>query len=285
MSYIKKISMCGFIIQFFWSFSGLTLASTKKLSFFDSFGIPSQIDPIAEGYAGRQLTDSEKEAASTIRLELAKASAVFLVVTNSWGDKTATGVVLKKNGDVWYKTTPNISLAVGRSGLGWGIGITDFREIGGVIKAEGDGRSPAGVFRLPQAFGSTPFGNFPFIEVSNQTICVDDSQSISYNKIIEMNSRPKDWNSFEKMAIPPYEIGIEVAHNHEIPESNAGSCIFIHLANESMTPTSGCTAMSKSNLKLLLTQLDQGSLLIQMPRQNLQKLVPEFAKEMILKNF
>lgn len=207
-----------------------------------------------------------------------KAHVLFLVTANTWLETRGVGQVYRKNGLSWEKFGSSFVVSLGRAGLGWGRGIIDFRQLGSANKSEGDGRSPAGIFRLNTAFGKEQYGNFPMKIVTDKTICVDDSQSTSYNRIFEADSRPIDWDSYEKMDILLYRYGIEVAHNFEVPEFQGGSCIFIHLANESMGPTSGCTALAEKNLKFLLDELDETSLFIQMPVDQVGHFISQFIK-------
>src|ERR1700674_3244603 len=55
----------------------------------------------------------------------------------------------------WKAVGGPITVVVGKSGLGWGAGVVtaDGMQSGDPIKKEGDGKAPAGVFRLSTAFG------------------------------------------------------------------------------------------------------------------------------------
>lgn len=160
----------------------------------------------------------------------------------------------------WKQMGDVIPVALGRNGLAWGLGEhpasppPNFRR-----KHEGDGCSPAGVFRLPFAFGDAPTADFKlrYVPVTESLLAVDDPQSRFYNQIIDPAEVTKDWTSTEFMRREDglYRHGIMVAHNPaNLP--GAGSCIFMHLWRGPGQPTAGCTAMSAENLLRVLRWLD-----------------------------
>ena len=215
----------------------------------------------------------EREAAA-----LNEATSVFLVTAEDWTKTQGKGQVYRKIDSQFKKVGSEIPLVLGRSGMAWGIGISDYRSLAGPAKREGDGKSPAGFFHLNQSFGVAKIGRLPFLNVSRDHVCVDDSKSRVYNRIVDRSQVSKDWDSFEEMAIPLYKYGIEVAHNFVSPEALGGSCIFIHLWRGPESSTSGCTAMDEAHLLSVLENLDSSSLIIQMPFFAL-KAFPVFALE------
>jgi L,D-peptidoglycan transpeptidase YkuD (ErfK/YbiS/YcfS/YnhG family) len=166
----------------------------------------------------------------------------------------------RDGGETWQQVGSAIPVTLGRNGLAWGLGEhsssspPNFR-----IKHEGDGCSPAGVFRLPFTFGeaSTADCKLPYVSITVTLIAVDDPQSRFYNQIVDSTSVAKDWASTEMMkrADGLYRHGIVVAHN-PANQPGAGSCIFIHLWRGPGQPTAGCTAMSEENLERVLIWLD-----------------------------
>jgi len=195
------------------------------------------------------------------------AQQILLVVTEDFN--TSQGILeAYENGK---KVFSNIPVLVGKNGLGWGIGIKTIpHQTNEPIKEEGDKKAPAGIFKITSAFGSKKnlHLKLPYIYTKDM-ICVDDSYSKNYNKIIKNNYKEK---SFEYMQRKDdlYEIGVVIDHNHyQIPKR--GSCIFLHVKRKNNTPTVGCTAMSKKELMKILQWLDptQEPLLIQIPKQYL----------------
>ncbi len=152
---------------------------------------------------------------------------------------------------------------VGRNGVGWGTGDPDLPNPGGYPdKKEGDGRSPAGIFRLPFAFGSAvsapPGVKLPWRECTPSLRGVDDVKSRYYNLVVDETIVPdKDWDSAEIMRRDDgaYETGIMIGHNPaRVP--GGGSCIFLHLWKGPGEGTAGCTALSRENVRTILAWID-----------------------------
>ncbi|MFC2057441.1 L,D-transpeptidase family protein [Campylobacterota bacterium] len=158
------------------------------------------------------------------------------------------------------KVGKEIDIKLGRNGLGWGIGLHKVPQDAKIIKKEGDGKAPAGIFRLRQAFGYAPFNiDYPYEVYKETDHCVDDVNSMFYNKIVDSTKIERDYESHERMKFPQnyYKFGIVVDHNG-IAEGakskrGAGSCIFIHIKS---VPTAGCTVMNESQIQEVLRWLD-----------------------------
>jgi D-alanyl-D-alanine dipeptidase len=208
---------------------------------------------------------------------LSQSSQMVVVTTKDW---TATEGWLRrferKERD-WQQIGPSVRVVVGRSGLGWGRGLTNPPASSDPQKKEGDGRSPAGIFRLTYAFGYAAPDEvreikLPYIQCTESVECVDDTHSAYYNIIKDRRLAEKaDWKSSEKMRMSDdeYKLGIFVAHNTSPTEPGAGSCVFMHLWKEPGHPTSGCTAMSSGGIESLLGWLDPLSIpvLVQLPQE------------------
>lgn len=171
----------------------------------------------------------------------------------------------------WRAVGKNFPVVVGKNGLGWSADAPVKAE-GEPRKVEGDGRAPAGIFRLSSAFGSSEKPNFvklPFTQLTETIECVDDSQSRQYNLIVDNKNVAVDWNSSEKMLAvgEQYDLGVFVAHNSNPPTAKKGSCIFLHIWKNETTGTAGCTAMKRENIETVLSRLDakKNPVLIQLP--------------------
>jgi D-alanyl-D-alanine dipeptidase len=166
----------------------------------------------------------------------------------------------------WEQTGTRWSAVIGNAGLAWGDGLHGRGAPAGrtgPVKHEGDGKSPAGVFRITQTFG---FEGAPDRRVLDEgTECVDDAKSASYNQIIERTGSA-DWTSSEHMRdVPQYELGAVIGHNLDrVP--GEGSCIFLHIWAGPESTTVGCTAMSKDALQDLLSQLGQAPFFVLLPK-------------------
>ena len=177
----------------------------------------------------------------------------------------------------WVQLGGGIPIALGRNGLGVGIGLHDFEPGDMPVKKEGDGKSPAGVFRLSSAFGystSEQMGrlDIPYTHVTDRLECVDDVNSVHYNQIVLRDAvESVDWQSSESMLMagPWYETDIVVDHNADPIRSGAGSCIFLHNWSDPSDTTAGCTSMAPSALTEIVRWIDSGKdpVLVQLTEQ------------------
>ena len=215
---------------------------------------------------------------------------MVLVTTPDWEATSGTlRRYAREPGGGWRPVGEPVEVVVGRSGLGWGIGLHGAGAPAGVAegpaKAEGDGRAPAGVFSVSAAFGyadSLETG-LPYVPTPGLH-CVDDRASASYNLVRDV-PRDRDWGSHETMRRRDglYRIGAVVAHNGPgvapslvpdgarldatAPTPGGGSCIFLHVWRGPGTTTAGCTAMPDPALAAVLAWLDAaaGPVLVQLP--------------------
>ncbi len=212
---------------------------------------------------------------------------LLVVTTKNWSAPGGTMQRYEKEGEVWHKVGEPISIKLGRNGLGWGRGLHSIPKDARFIKKEGDGKAPAGIFTLKQAFGYQPFVvDYPYEVYRATDHCVDDSKSKFYNKIVDSTKVKADYKSFEHMKFPKnyYKYGIVVNHNH-IDEAGAipgaGSCIFIHIKK---IPTAGCTVVSdETQMQKLIGWLDADKepLLVQGTEEVVQKLMKKINRAYI----
>lgn len=202
---------------------------------------------------------------------------LLVVTTADWSTKDGTLKRYEKQDKKWVEVGETIQIIIGRNGLGWGKGLHTVPQDAKIIKREGDGKAPAGLFSLTHAFGydATAFSmNFPYEVYQTTDHCVDDSSSQWYNQIIDSTKVEKDYRSFEHMKMQNhlYKYGIVVNHN---PKQIAmgGSCIFIHLKNKTGKGTAGCTAMKEDEIVELLKWLkeEEKPLLLQLPQEEMEK--------------
>ena len=148
------------------------------------------------------------------------------------------------------------------------------------VKKEGDHKSPAGLFRLGEAFGyaaKEPAGwKMKYVPLSSSTDCVDDSQSRFYNQILDSSTVSPDWKSAEHMrdAGEAYRWGLVIQHNAHPARPGDGSCVFMHIWGGSGHGTEGCTAMPEPQIMSILGWLKPSAnpLLVQMPIQQYRRL-------------
>lgn len=163
----------------------------------------------------------------------------------------------------WHAIEGPLPVTVGRRGLAWGKGEHTAEPPDGFrLKREGDKCSPAGVFRVPFAFGIPPpveadWLRLPYVHLTEDIIGVDDPKSRHYNQVLDASKVARDWDSDERMNRHQkvYRWGAFIAHNpNAVP--HAGSCIFLHLWTDPGRSTAGCTAMSETHIVRVLEWLD-----------------------------
>lgn len=209
--------------------------------------------------------------------EMAQCRQLIVVVTPDW---TSSRAVLRcceraDGSDAWKDAGIRCDAGAGRNGLAWGIGVHGTHPATGPVKHEGDGRAPAGIYRLREIFGiKTPaqadISRFPYRQVTASSFGVDDPASRYYNRIVDLaRVEKKDWKSAEPMVLKSgvYRWGIVVEHNWDKPLPGGGSCIFLHIWPWPGYGTSGCTAMEAGNLETIIRWLDASKqpLLVQLP--------------------
>ncbi len=115
-------------------------------------------------------------------LPLAKSLQAIVVTTTSWNAVQGTAQLFeRKNTAKWQSVGNKFPVVIGKNGLAWSEDAANLlTDKPAIFKHEGDGKSPAGIFNLTSAFGSTAkpeFVKFPFTELIESTECVDDIKS------------------------------------------------------------------------------------------------------------
>jgi L,D-peptidoglycan transpeptidase YkuD (ErfK/YbiS/YcfS/YnhG family) len=197
----------------------------------------------------------------------ASCRQLLLVLSPEPSSKHARLWLLERawSGGWWSVRHGPLAATLGHKGLAWGAG--EHRRgppPGFPVKLEGDKCSPAGVFRIPFAFGIPPREaaahlKLPYTPLTAHLVGVDDVTSKFYNQIVDDREVLRDWMSHEAMNrhTKLYEWGAFIAHNPEcVP--GLGSCIFLHLTPGPGKATAGCTALTAEDLQTVLRWLDAG---------------------------
>ena len=213
---------------------------------------------------------------------LARATQLVVVTTPGWDSTTGElrRYAREDTASPWRPVADDGALAattpvvIGRTGLAWGIGFDALAAAWSApLKREGDGRSPAGAFPLPAAFGFAPAGGvagleLPYLPLAEGLECVDDTASAYYNRVVDRVAvGDVDWTSAERMRrIPVYRLGVVVGYN-ETPVTGRGSCIFLHVWEGPASTTAGCTAFDETALGRVVAWLDPAAwpVLVQLP--------------------
>jgi L,D-peptidoglycan transpeptidase YkuD (ErfK/YbiS/YcfS/YnhG family) len=196
------------------------------------------------------------------------ARQMVVVTTGGWDDVHGQLRTFERDEDgAWREAAGPRPVVIGRTGAAWGIGLHDI-PVGdpGPVKREGDGRSPAGVFAIGEAFGyaATATTALPYAAMDASDYCIDVSGSPLYNRIVDADEVGTDAveDSTEPMrrdlhadGDQRYRLGFVIEHNPR-GKAMAGSCIFAHLWKSPDSTTAGCTAMQPETMQALLAWLD-----------------------------
>ena len=209
--------------------------------------------------------------------ELAACKQLVRVTTKSWDDVSATVQLYERtagDGTTWRSLGDPFPAVIGQHGLAWGIGLHGTGKFHEPEKREGDKKTPAGVFRFGDVFGTARpdqvrFLRFSYRQVTPTTEAIDDPKSKYYNQVVDRPSvTHPDWASSESMLQvgARYRLGVIIEHN-AAAYPGFGSCIFFHVWDPSYPGTTGCTATSFSHLTHLLRWLDpkKNPLIVQLP--------------------
>lgn len=216
-------------------------------------------------------------------IPFSKSFQAVVVTTKDWSAIQGTAQLFKRKNKSpdWKAIGKSFPVVVGKNGMAWSNGLNELPSDTGrlLMKTEGDGKSPAGIFNLSSAFGTIEKSekiNLPYTKLEQRTECVDDVKSSYYNRIVDRTQVENfDWKSSEKMLSvgAQYDLGVFVEHNSE-KQAGGGSCIFLHIWKNETSGTAGCTAMARENMEMVLNWLDakKNPVLIQLPAEDYKKL-------------
>lgn len=146
------------------------------------------------------------------------------------------------------------------------VGDQEFRcalGVNGVIdandKTEGDGKSPAGRWRLRYVMYRAdhrpcPHTKLPVTTISFSDGWCDDPNHPDYNRPVRL---PFD-ASHEKLYRDDdaYNIVVVLGHNDDPPVPGKGSAIFMHVAKPDYRGTEGCVALAEPDLETVLSLVE-----------------------------
>src|SRR5439155_6527622 len=153
---------------------------------------------------------SAASARSSKQDALGPSTQILVVTTSDWNG--VEGVLQRyersQTKEKWKAVGAQMQVVVGKNGLGWGAGVPPtndaaLRDVQDPVKKEGDGKAPAGIFHVSTAFGyaaQQPAGwRMPYLNLTQSVECVDDTESKSYNRVVDNTKISPDWNSSEHM--------------------------------------------------------------------------------------
>lgn len=127
--------------------------------------------------------------------DLGQSRQLLIVTTPDWHSVSGTIQRYERHGadEPWRKVGEPIAVVVGKGGMGWGDGVVavPIHAATDPVKHEGDGRTPAGLFRVGTTFGyaqdKPAAWAMPYRLLTPATECVDDRYSKYYNQIVEQH--------------------------------------------------------------------------------------------------
>ncbi len=162
-------------------------------------------------------------------------------------------------------------VVLGRAGMAWGLGFHHFAAAGEPKKAEGDGRTPAGIYRIGFSFGFDASPRPGYIQLTEDSVCVDDPASPAYNTITSRSIVGRQVHGENMRTIQPYRRGLVVDYPTDA-KMRGGSCIFIHIKRASMAPTAGCVALPEERVAAWQQFSEPGAVLATVPEAALGRL-------------
>ena len=128
-------------------------------------------------------------------------------------------------------------------------------ELGVGAPADGVYRTPEGTFAFDQAFGRqpNPGTKMPYFQATDQDWWDEDAKSSTYNTHVQSPGEPSSIAENLYDSGPVYDYAVNIASNPQrIPGKVAG--IFLHVTDGS--PTWGCVAIGRDEMKSVLNWLD-----------------------------
>ncbi|MEP9354493.1 L,D-transpeptidase family protein [Xanthobacter sp. KR7-65] len=148
-----------------------------------------------------------------------------------------------------------IPVALGRSGIA-------------ADKREGDGRTPAGCWRIERLLyrgdhGPRPKTRLPARPLRPADGWCDAPSDRRYNRPVTLPMSGAQEVSHERMwrADHLYDLVLVLDHNQRPRVAQRGSAVFVHLARPGFSPTEGCVALRRGDLIRLLAGLRPGAML------------------------
>jgi L,D-peptidoglycan transpeptidase YkuD (ErfK/YbiS/YcfS/YnhG family) len=167
-----------------------------------------------------------------------------IVVVKSLGGIKARITLCQKENTSWMPSSPAFAAIIGKNGIA-----------ASGTKIEGDLKTPAGIYRIGEVFGTQPLAvKMDFKYITKEDKFIDDTNHPLYN---QWHSGPTNATSYENMQIEPYIYGAIVNYNMNPIVAGAGSAIFIHIWDSPTSPTAGCVALEKKSLIQMLQWLDK----------------------------
>lgn len=132
----------------------------------------------------------------------------------------------------------------------------------GPLKREGDGGTPLGRFPVRLVLYRAdrmqrPRTSLPVRAIRANDGWCDDPNDRNYNRLIKLPLTRSAEGLKREDAL--YDLVFVLGYNDRPRMRGKGSAIFVHLAREGYTPTEGCIAFSRRDLKAVLAELKRAT--------------------------
>ncbi|MHC1789709.1 hypothetical protein [Solidesulfovibrio sp.] len=215
------------------------------------------------------------------------AEARQLVLVTA-ADMSATRGTLRRltreqPGAPWREAAPAVPCQLGRKGLGVGRGLV--QALAGPAKRQGDGRTPAGLFPLPAAFGAAGAETaaaagvrLPYVAVTDRVSCITEASSPLFGRVVGPGERPEGGLRQDRMARDDGANvwGVVIGHNSDAGDPGAGTCLFVNVRPAGGPPTGGSIGIPSEQAAALAAWLDPSAkpLLAVLPEAEYRALAP-----------
>jgi len=207
---------------------------------------------------------------------------LVLVVASDFKARQGTLHRLVRDGgeSPWREEGTPVACQLGRGGLGVGRGL--WSELDGPAKRPGDGRTPAGLFTLPEAFGASEVQaaqaagvRLPYQTVSDRLACVTDPETPLFGRLAGAEERATAHVAHQdrmQRSDGANVWGVVIGHNRDHPDPAAGSCLFVNVRQAGGSPTGGSIGLPEVAAASLVAWLDPaaGPLLAVLPQKDYQ---------------
>ena len=132
-------------------------------------------------------------------------------------------------------------------------------------KREGDGKTPAGRFRLIGGFWRQDRlrrvgGALKLAPINAHMGWCDDPADANYNRPLTLPARARHEELMRGDGL--YDVVLLLDHNQSPRVRGHGSAIFFHLTRNGDDPTAGCVAISRAQMLKLLPRLSRNCVMI-----------------------
>jgi L,D-peptidoglycan transpeptidase YkuD (ErfK/YbiS/YcfS/YnhG family) len=126
------------------------------------------------------------------------------------------------------------------------------------LKREGDGGTPLGRFPIRLVLYrhdrvQPPRVPFPVRAIRGDDGWCEDPGNRNYNRLVKLSAQSTADRLTREDHL--YDVVLVLGYNDRPRVKGKGSAIFVHLAREGLTPTAGCIALSRRDLRALLADL------------------------------